>query len=649
MSWMGVDPSTLAWAAGALALALVLLHVLRVRRRTVWVAHAPLWFALEREGRASALMRRLRRLWSLLLLLAIGAAILAALGDPRPVDQSVLGFSPEQRPPVRHTLVLVDTSASMDAEEAGVTRFERSVASARELIASHANNPEQRWMIASMGRRITPRTLWTRDHEVAEEALDALLVEGPGDHALDPDHAQRTISSVLAGREGAEAVLFTDGAFEPGATPYAFSGRVVTSRTGNLSMEAFNVRPALDGSSSYSILAAVRNHLSRPVKATLMLYAKDDARSAKDFVSPEQIVTSREIEVPAKGVKRTVMSDVLFTGDRLAARVVMDPSIDAMDGLPRDDVAVAVVPPRRPLRVQLVGPDDLFVSASLLTLEGIDLETRSAEEYAGPDGFDVTVIHRAAVDLSAPGNYLLIDPPPSEELRHKRVHKRPRITRVNRDHPVTRGLEFVDASIERATVIAPRSGDQVLIRAEGGTPLVFTRTLEQGARRLLVLAFSPRDSLVPLRYAFPLMMVQSLGWFAPQAEGLVPTRRTGAVVSVATSLPPGPVLMRAPGEAEAKAVRRIGDRVHFTGSQVGIYELWSEGSDPTERELIALNLMDGAESRLDDRAALKPHETPEPWRPPERPWPGSPWRLLLIIACGLLALEWWTWHRRITA
>ena len=49
MSWMGVDPSTLAWAAGALALALVLLHILRVRRRTVWVAHAPLWFALERE------------------------------------------------------------------------------------------------------------------------------------------------------------------------------------------------------------------------------------------------------------------------------------------------------------------------------------------------------------------------------------------------------------------------------------------------------------------------------------------------------------------------------------------------------------------------------------------------------------------------
>ena len=122
MSWNGVHPETLAWAAGGLALALLILHLLRVRRRTVWVAHAPLWLALEREGKASALLRRLRRIWSLLLLLAIGGAVLSALGDPRPTDQSLLGFAPEEQPPVRHTMVLVDTSASMDTSDAGATR-----------------------------------------------------------------------------------------------------------------------------------------------------------------------------------------------------------------------------------------------------------------------------------------------------------------------------------------------------------------------------------------------------------------------------------------------------------------------------------------------------------------------------------------------
>ena len=82
-------------------------------------------------------------------------------------------------------------------------------------------------------------------------------------------------------------------------------------------------------------------------------------------------------------------------------------------------------------------------------------------------------------------------------------------------------------------------------------------------------------------------------------------------------------------------------------AEIGIYELTVEGSD--ERELVALNLMDGVESRLDDRANLSPYSEPSVWKAPERAWPGSPWRLLLLIACALLLVEWWTWHRRITA
>lgn len=647
MTWAGLDSSTLAIGAGALALALTLLHLLRVRRRTLWVAHAPLWFALESEGRANALLRRLRRLWSLLLLLTIAAALLTALGDPRPTEGSLLGFAPEKSPPVRHTMLLIDTSASMDTQEGGETRFERAIEEARELLARLGSNPGQRVMVAAVGRRVTPMTLWSKDMEVIGQALDELLAQGPGDEPMDAAKAHRTVQSVLSGRAGSEAVLFTDGAFDPGETPYAFQARVMGSRSSNLSIEAFNVRPALDGSSTYGILATVRNHLEVPVKATLLLYAREDARSVEEFVSPHQIVTSRELEVPAQGVRRVVLNDVLFSGDRLAARVVLDPTIETLDGLARDDVAVALVPPRRRLRVQLVGPDDLFVSASLLTLEGIELETRSAQEYRGPEGFDVTVLHRAQVDLSAPGNYLLIDPPSGATIQHHRSVKRPRIASVNGKHPVTRGLEFVDASIERASVIESRAGDQVLVRAHGGTPLVFTRELDDGQRRLLVLAFAPKESLFPLRYAFPLMIVQSLGWFSPQAQGLVPTRRTGTSLSIATRLPPGPVQVRGPGVTESARVRRIGDRLHFVGDRVGIYEFSTDA--PGAKELIALNLMDGDESRLDDRAQLQPYSAPAPWSPPERPWPGTPWRLLLLLACGLLIVEWWTWHRRITA
>jgi hypothetical protein len=459
-----------------------------------------------------------------------------------------------------------------------------------------------------------------------------------------------TVATILAGRAEADAVLFTDGAFDTAGLELAFAADGIGEvgwKTENLSIEAFNVRAALDGAASYSIFTAVRNHLDRPVEATLLLYARDGARGAEDFVDASAIVSSHAMTIPAGALHEEVLTDILFDGDRLAARVVLDPASDAMDGLDRDDVAVALVPPRRALRVQLVGPENLFLSASLLTLEEVELDVRKAKDFRGPAGYDLTVVNGADVDLSAPGNYLLIDPPPSEVIRHKGVVERPRIGSVDSNHPITRDLEIVDASIERATLVAAERGDRVLVRAKGGAPLVFTRERDGGERRFLVLAFAPEESLLPLRYAFPLLMVKSLAWFMPQAQDLIPTHRVGVPLSVSTKLPPGPLLFRGPGDEEARAVRRIGDRIHFVGERVGVYELSHEQS--AQRELLALNLMDAGESDLTPRAELPAYVPPAPWNPPAPPWPGTPWRMLLLGACALLIVEWWTWHRRLTA
>ena len=570
--------------------------------------------------------------------------MIVALGDPRPITQSVLGFAPDPSPPTRHTVLLLDTSASMATFESGVSRFDDAIDRAHSVVDQLATNPEHRLMVAAAGRHLTPLTLWTRSAETAHEALERAQARGPGDQSLEVGGVSATVRTILAGREGAQAVLFTDGAFETGDEALPFEAERVGEATDNVSIEAFNVRPALDGSTSYAILAAVRNHMNRPVEATLHLYAHDQGRAIKDFVSDQHIVSSHAMTLPANGVHREVLTDVLFTGDRLAARVVLHPESNVVDGLDRDDVAVALVPPRRPLRVQLVGDENLFLSASFLTLEGVELDVRSASDYRGPQGYDVSVIYRSAVDLSRPGNYLLIDPPPGDVVAHRGSISRPQVGRVRGDHPITRGLHVVDAAIERATRVVTERGDRSLVTDSSGAPLIFTR--EHDARRFVVLTFAPEESLLPLRYAFPLLMVQTLSWFSPQAQGLVPTRRAGAALSIASALPEGPLELLGPAGGGSDHPRRIGDRVHFVGERVGVYELRHGDGD---RELVALNLMDPQESRIDPRATLDAYSRPPPWSPQAPPWPGSPWRLIIVLAGGLLMLEWWTWHRRITA
>ena len=73
-----------ALALGTLAVPIVLLYMLRLRRRDIPVSSTLLWEEILRDREANAPWQRLRRNWLLLLQLLILAALVAALTH-RPV------------------------------------------------------------------------------------------------------------------------------------------------------------------------------------------------------------------------------------------------------------------------------------------------------------------------------------------------------------------------------------------------------------------------------------------------------------------------------------------------------------------------------------------------------------------------------------
>src|SRR5579859_689190 len=72
----------LALALGALAVPIVLLYMLRLRRQPVTVSSTLLWQRLVRDQEANAPWQRLRRNWLLILQLIILAALIIALARP---------------------------------------------------------------------------------------------------------------------------------------------------------------------------------------------------------------------------------------------------------------------------------------------------------------------------------------------------------------------------------------------------------------------------------------------------------------------------------------------------------------------------------------------------------------------------------------
>lgn len=637
---------------GALAAAMTLLYILKLRRRRVEVPFAPLWARLVEERSSTALFRRLKRLFSLLIQLTILALIVLAMGDPRFSSGAGCGFEPPDAPPERHTLLLLDTSASMATFERGRTRAERAAARAHTLIDELGDNPAHRLMLAAIDTDLRPLTLWTADRKAAHAAVDAWLAQGPRDAATDLPHALDLADAILRGRPNPEVVLLSDTAFPP-PPPRPASPPLAVETVGepgdNVGIEALNVRPHLDDSLSYSLFYAVRNTADHPLKATLYLYANESGISPADFISdehPDRIVASVALALPARGVLRDVMGDLKFEGSRLAARVAIDPAEDTADPFPRDDVAFALVPERRRLRVQLVGQGNLFIQATLLVRENVDFEVISPADYRGPDGYDVTIVDRADVDISKPGRYFLIDPAPSDTFRITGATPEPTVARVDRDHPLARGLVLTDLGIASATRYERHKTDRVVASTADGTPLLFTRVEPDTQRTFVVLPFDLNQSLFPVNYAFPLLVVNALNWFSPQPDGLIPTHRAGQPLSLPATLPEGEITTVGPPEAGPIDARRLADRITLRADRIGIYELTTP--DAKSPLLVAINLMDPDESDISPRGDYAAWTPPPPWTPAAPPWPGTVWRALLLIALGVSVVEWLTWHRSLT-
>jgi len=441
----------------------------------------------------------------------------------------------------------------------------------------------------------------------------------------------------------------TDGAFEPvppeplGEIPLHIN--VVATASGNVGIEALNVRPHLDDSMRYSVYCAIRNETDHALDATVLLYANEQGLSPEDFISAAYVVSSFPLRLSPREVSSHLLEDISFSGSRLAARVVLSAGAPVADRLPGDDVAVALVPPRRRLRVQLVSEENLFVQAALLLRKNVDFQVTAPGEYKGPAGYDLTILDRIDADLSAPGDFLLFQPPPSELFQVQESVKEPQVRRVVRSHPVGRGLSLVDLGVEEATRYVRQRGDQLVVEGSGGVPLVFQRDRPEAGQRFVVVAFDVRRSLLPLRYAFPLLMVNILDALHPQPIGLLPTHRAGTALSLATTLPPGPLQVRGPEGAVAQA-RWIGDRVLMSSDRAGIYEIWNDAAEAPMQ--VALNLMEPEEVNIDPRGTYPLWSPPPAARPEDVPWPGVPWRALLVFALIGVVVEWWTWNRGMT-
>jgi hypothetical protein len=219
-----------------------------------------------------------------------------------------------------------------------------------------------------------------------------------------------------------------------------------------------------------------------------------------------------------------------------------------------------------------------------------------------------------------------------------------------------RWVTLTDVYTDESSVFAPdgkkgESGIAYFVRD------AIVATKRDGKRKIAAFGFSlpaeGRESAtdLPMRVAFPMMLINTLDWFAGDTTDLLTTYPTGK----RERIPLDGVV----GATEAEVKGPDGSITHapvidglatFYGTRVGYYDVAAKGAGNTIANIqLAANLASPNESDIAPSAELslggKKLEAPEKFAVSHS---RKIWIYLLFIAMALIVMEWITYHRRIT-
>jgi len=495
------------------AASITALYLLRLRRRRVVVAFAPLWLGAAGAERATRRTRRLRHWLSLALALTLFAAILIGAVDPErgaPTQGAIDRGG-------RSLVLLIDRSASMSATDEMGSRLGAARRRADEIIGGLAGT--DRALVASFAADASAESGFESDPLRLRRAVAGV---SPGDEPGDLQRALAFAAAILRGRPRPTVVLVSDGGFTDDArrlAPTDPDGRVLDVRYAPVGRRADNV----------GILSlAARRIPADPgaVETALVVQSfRPTASTTAVEISSAGTVVEKVNLTLAPGERRRLTLPNLFAPDaRVEARLT------GADDLAVDDHAQATIPPLPRRRILRVGGPDLYLDGALLGLgRTVHVDRLPAAEadraLARARDYDLVVFD--GVTPSAPpsaGRYLYFDPQGAGNpfaaagaARPARPVRDPVIdpASLRREHPLLQELDLADVNVAEAhrLVLGP---DDVALAGSFGLPLIVTR--ERPALRIAALAFDPRRSDLPMRPAFPLLIANALAWATRQTD-----------------------------------------------------------------------------------------------------------------------------------
>jgi Ca-activated chloride channel homolog len=263
------------------------------------------------------------------------------------------------------------------------------------------------------------------------------------------------------------------------------------------------------------------------------------------------------------------------------------------------------------------------------------------------DRYDLIVFDTFVPDVVPRGNLLFVNPTESALFSSEGEVRRPRIRDWERDDPLLQFVDLRDVAIAKATRLTVPSWAKTLVSGDD-MPLMLAGTRE-GQQRIVALPFDLRQTNLPLSTAFPILMLNIMGYLEP--AGQIDTRdlRPGDAVMMLPLPQTEDIQVRKP-DGTATGFKMAGAPLRYDQTALpGIYTATQRvGNVAVSQEIFAVNPSSERESDVRPRPL-----TLNSGQQLAAPAPGTTvtvqrefWIWLIPVALLLLLFEWWWFHRR---
>lgn len=605
-----------ALALSGLAIPILLLWMLRLRRRSVTVSSTMLWTQLLRDREANSPWQKLRRNLLLFLQLTILLALVLALARPFvPVPAVASGV----------VVLLLDASASMSATDVSPSRFAVAQRAAEELVQGLGGDDIM--TVISVGGQSQILAAASSDKSVLREAIAAAQVEqAPADWIP----AFALAAGATSGAAESTIMIISDGNLTPDLPPLPGEVRYLPiGREGGAENLAITALAARDGAGGTELFLNIAN-TSGPTSGA------EVANSLVSIYLDGTLYDSRRIDVAAGENRPLSLSGLPEDVSLIEVRLVVD------DALTLDNTAWAAKRPAGKRRALVVSAGNLFLERAIASLPEVDAFRLGPGAPLPAEPYDMVVFDGTVPAELPDAPLLVINPPPGNPLLSASgTFGDTGLSRMV-DSPLLSYVDFSQVQILEARKVEPPAWASVLLAANGG-PLLLVG--EPAGQRVAVLTFDLHQSNLPLQVAFPVLIANLVSWLTP-----------GLPFDTEGDLQPGEVVTLHPGGAEQVLVRRPdgstwtpspetvsgeGPLVFAETEQLGVYQVEMDGSLVG---CFAVNLFDQAESTLSRQESISVGQ--EEIVPARGGAQGQRelWPWLAAAALMILLVEWWVYH-----